>query len=103
MNTTIICGFKTTIADAVCLGRDVTIRDNNGGHFISRRTFKDKRAVTIGTHTWICEHSIVMPGAKIGAGVIVGANSMVSGKIPNFTLVTGSPAEVVDEDIYWKA
>lgn len=44
-----------------------------------------------------------MPGAKIGAGVIVGANSMVSGKIPNFTLVTGSPAEVVDEDIYWKA
>ena len=102
LNTTIICGFKTTIADAVCLGRDVTIRDNNGGHFISRRTFKDKRAVTIGTHTWICEHSIVMPGAKIGAGVIVGANSMVSGKIPNFTLVIGSPAEVVDEDIYWK-
>ena len=41
--------------------------------------------------------------AKIGIGVIVGARSMVYGKLPNFTLAIGSPAEVVDEDIYWKA
>ena len=46
---------------------------------------------------------MIMPGAKVGAGVIVGANSMVSSKVKNFTLVSGSPAQVVDEDIYWKA
>ena len=45
---------------------------------------------------------MVMPGAKIGVGVIVGARSVVSGKLSNFTLATGSPAQVVDEEIYWK-
>lgn len=102
LNATIICGSKIFIDEGVCFGRNVTIRDNNGGHFISRRMFKDKRPVSIGKHSWICEQSTVMPGAKIGAGVIVGACSLVSGKLPNFTLATGNPAVVVDEDIYWK-
>lgn len=102
MQSTIICGEKITLADDVCFGRNVTVRDNNGGHFMSRRTYKDKRAVTIGQHSWLCEQAMVMPGAKIGVGVIVGARSMVSGKLPNFTLASGTPAEVVDEDIFWK-
>lgn len=102
LNATIICGSKIFIDEGVSFGRNVTIRDNNGGHFISRRMFKDKRPVSIGKHSWICEQSTVMPGAKIGAGVIVGACSLVSGKLPNFTLATGNPAVVVDEDIYWK-
>lgn len=103
MQSTIICSNTITIEDFVSLGRNVTIRDNNGGHFMSRRTYKDKRPIVIGQHSWICEQAIVMPGAKIGVGVIVGARAMVSGKLPNFTLATGSPAVVVDEDIYWKA
>ena len=101
-NATIICGDKISIGENVCFGRNVTIRDNNGDHFMSRRTFKSKRPVSIGQHSWICEQSLVMPGSKIGVGVIVGARSMVSGKIPNFTLVSGNPADVVDEDIFWK-
>lgn len=102
INSTIICGDKITIADDVCFGRDVTVRDNSGNHFISRRMFKNKRPVTIGQHAWLTEHVVVMPGSKIGAGVIVSAGSLVSGKLPNFTLATGSPAEVVDEDVFWK-
>ena len=102
MNATIICGSKIYIDEGACFGRNITVRDNNGGHFMSRRTFKDKRPITIGKHSWICEQSTIMPGAKIGSGVIVGACSLVSGKLPNFTLATGNPAVVVDEDIYWK-
>ena len=103
IGTTIICGNHITIGDDVYFGRNVTIRDNNGGHFMSRRIYKDKRPVKIGQHSWLTEQVTVMPGAKIGIGVIVGARSMVYGKLPNFTLAIGSPAEVVDEDIYWKA
>lgn len=102
INATIICGIKITIEEGVCFGRNVTVRDNNGGHFMSRRTFKDKRPVSIGKHSWICEQSTVMPGSKIGTGVVVGACSLVSGKLPNFTLASGNPAVVVDEDIFWK-
>lgn len=103
INTTIICGDRISIGDNTFFGRDVTVRDNNGGHFMSRRMYKDKRPVIIGQHCWITEHSMVMPGAKIGAGVVVSANSVVTGKIPNFVMVKGDPAEVVDEDIYWKS
>lgn len=103
INSTIICGDNIKIEDGVCFGRDVTVRDNSGNHFISRKVYKNKRPVTIGQHSWITEQSIVMPGAKIGTGVVVGAGSVVSGKLPNFTLATGRPAVVVDEDIFWKA
>lgn len=101
--STIICGDHIIIEDDVCFGRNVMVRDNSGDHFMSRRAYKNKRPVIIGQHSWITEQSIVMPGAKIGVGVIVGAGSMVSGKLPNFTLATGRPAVVVDEDIFWKA
>lgn len=103
MCSTIVCGDNVTIGDGVCFGRNVTIRDNSGDHYMSRRTFKNKRAVTIGAHSWLTEQVTIMPGAKIGVGVIVGARSMVRGKLPNFTLAIGSPAKVVDEDIFWKA
>ena len=102
INSTIICGDYIQIGDNVCLGRDVTVRDNNGEHFMSRKVYKIKRPVTIGQHSWLCEQSMVMPGSKIGVGVIVGARSVVSGKLPNFTLASGSPAQVVDEEIFWK-
>lgn len=102
INSTIICGENIKIGDDTFFGRDVTVRDNNGGHFMSRRVYKDKRPVVIGQHCWICEHSMVMPGAKLGAGVVVSANSVVYGKLPNFVLAKGDPAEVMDEDIYWK-
>lgn len=103
INSTIICGDHIDIKDDVCFGRNVTVRDNSGNHFMSRKIFKNKRPVIIGQHSWITEQCIVMPGSKIGVGAIVGAGSMVSGKIPNFTLASGRPAVVVDEDIFWKA
>lgn len=102
IQSTIICGDSIKIDDDVCFGRNVTVRDNNGGHFMSRRMYKDKRPVSICQHAWLTEQVMVMPGAKIGVGVIVGARSTVSGKLPNFTLATGTPAVVVDENIYWK-
>ncbi|MFK2344643.1 hypothetical protein ACIXNK_10355 [Bacteroides fragilis] len=44
-----------------------------------------------------------MPGTKLGAGVIVGARSFVAGgKFKNFTMLSGAPAVVVDEDVFVK-
>ena len=103
INATIICGDHIQIGDNVCFGRNVTVRDNSGEHFMSRKVYKNKRPVSVGQHSWITEQCMVMPGSKIGVGVIVGAGSMVQGKLPNFTLAAGRPAVVVDEDIFWKA
>lgn len=99
---TCISAEKIEFGDNVSFGRDCVVRDNNGGHYISRRGFKNAHPITIGQHCWICESSTLMAGTKLGAGVIIGAKSFVRSSIPSFTMAMGHPAEVVDEDIYFK-
>jgi len=36
-----------------------------------------------------------LPGAKIGEHVTIGANSVVTGEIPSFSVAVGSPAKVI--------
>lgn len=99
---TCISAEKIEFGDHVSFGRDCVVRDNNGGHYISRRGFKNAHPITIGQHCWICESSTLMAGTKLGTGVIIGAKSFVRSAIPSFTMAMGHPAEVVDEDIYFK-
>ena len=99
---TIICGDKIEIGPDVEIGRNVTIRDNNGGHYINRQGYKNTRPVTIGEKAWLCESCTLMPGARVGAGAIVGAKSFVISRVPAHSMVIGSPAQVIDEDIQWK-
>jgi acetyltransferase-like isoleucine patch superfamily enzyme/coenzyme F420-reducing hydrogenase beta subunit len=102
INATIICGEAITLGKYVMLGRDVTIRDNNGNHYIARRGYKNTRPVIIGQHAWLCEGCTVIAGAIIGDGAIIGAKSLVANTVPAFTMVSGVPSTVVDEDVYWK-
>lgn len=99
---TIICGEKIEIDADVQIGRNVTIRDNNGGHYINRQGYKDTRPVIIGEKVWLCESCTLMPGAKVGNSAVVGAHSVVISRVPAHSMVIGSPAKVIDEDIQWK-
>ncbi len=36
-----------------------------------------------------------MPGAELGCGVIVAARAVVRGKIPDFAVVSGNPAQII--------
>jgi acetyltransferase-like isoleucine patch superfamily enzyme len=51
--------------------------------------------VTLGRSVWLPWRVFVMPGATIGDGSVIGANSLVSGEIPPFSLAVGTPARVV--------
>ena len=50
---------------------------------------------TIGNNVFIGMYSIILMGANIGDNVIIGAGSVVSGKIPSNVVVAGNPAKVV--------
>lgn len=102
INATIICGELIELGERVMLGRDVTIRDNSGSHYVAQRGYKNSRPVIIGQHAWLCEGCCIIAGAKVGDGAIIGAHSMVANHIPSFSMVSGVPAQVVDTDIYWK-
>jgi acetyltransferase-like isoleucine patch superfamily enzyme len=51
--------------------------------------------VTLGNSVWLPWRVFVMPGSTIGDGSVIGANSLVSGTIPPYSLALGSPAKVV--------
>jgi acetyltransferase-like isoleucine patch superfamily enzyme len=51
--------------------------------------------VTLGESVWLPWRVFVMPGAKIGDGSVIGANSLVQGEIPPCSLAVGSPAKVI--------
>lgn len=51
--------------------------------------------VTIGRSVWLPWRVFVMPGASIGDGSVIGANSLVAGSIPPSSLAVGSPAKVI--------
>jgi acetyltransferase-like isoleucine patch superfamily enzyme/coenzyme F420-reducing hydrogenase beta subunit len=102
IGTTIICGEQIEIGKNTMFGRHITIRDNNGSHYMNRQGYKNTRPVIIGDKVWLTEQCTVMPGVKIGDGAIIGALSLVIRNVPAHCLASGHPAEVVDEDILWK-
>ena len=99
---TIVCGQRIEIGSDVQIGRNVLIRDNNGGHFINRQGYKNTKPVTIGDKCWLCESSTIMPGVKLGESCIVGAKSFVINSFPANSLISGHPAKTVDKNIIWK-
>lgn len=50
--------------------------------------------VSIGTGSWIGEHAAIL-GVRIGRHCIVGANSVVTSDIPDYCVVSGSPAKII--------
>lgn len=49
----------------------------------------------VGHDVWFGASVMVLPGAHIGNGVIVGAGAVVSGEVPSYSIVAGNPARVV--------
>lgn len=102
INNEIICANSIKIGNYVGMGRNVCIRDNNGGHFINRPFYKDSRPVVIEDKAWICSNVTIMPGVTVGEGAIVGENSFVTENVPPYTMVSGNPAKIVDRDVLYK-
>ena len=53
--------------------------------------------VRIGDYSFIGTGSILMPGARIGCGCLIGAGTVVRGKIPDYSIVIGSPGQIVGD------
>jgi len=99
---TVVCGEHIEFGDRVMIGRNVTVRDNNGSHYINRQGYKNTKPVIIGDKAWLCESCTIMNGVRIGDGAIIGAKSFVISNVPAHAMVSGHPAQIVDEDILWK-
>jgi len=53
------------------------------------------KGIKIGRDVWIGAGASILDGAKIGDGVIVTPNSVVSTNVPDYSIVQGNPAKVI--------
>ena len=95
----IVGHFQITIGNDVWTGHHVYITDQNHGYEdVSRpisQQSQPERPVVIGDGAWLGFGSVVLPGVTIGRHVVIGANSVVTHDIPDYSVAVGVPARVV--------
>jgi acetyltransferase-like isoleucine patch superfamily enzyme len=95
----IVGHLQITIGDDVWTGHHVYITDQNHGYADLDRPISEQvmpeRPVTIGDGSWLGHGTVVLPGATIGRHVVVGANSVVTGELPDNCVAVGVPARVI--------
>jgi acetyltransferase-like isoleucine patch superfamily enzyme len=97
----IVAHHSVEIGDDVFTGPYVYITDQNHGYADPEvpigRQWPTNLAVSIGPGTWLGAGSIILPGARIGRNVVVGAGAVVRGVVPDRCVVAGVPAKIVRE------
>jgi len=115
------CVNDIKIGNDVLLASKIYIGDHNHGCYSfndldlhqnpeippSKRLLSSNASICIEDNVWIGESVSVLPGAHIGRCSIIGANSVVRGIIPPFSIAAGIPAIVVKKychvDQVWKS
>ncbi|NTW83868.1 MAG: acyltransferase [Chlorobiaceae bacterium] len=110
--TMMICTEKITIGDYFMSSWGAIITDNYMGNNLplhARRAllenisrsperqmpFSEAAPVTIEDNVWIGFGALVLPGTSIGRGSIIGCKSVVSGVIPEYSVVAGNPGKIL--------
>ncbi len=87
------------IGDDVTTGPYVYVTDQNHTYEDPTRPitvqWPSTEPVRIGAGSWLGVGCVVLPGTELGRNVVVGANSVVRGRIPDHSVVAGVPATVV--------
>lgn len=61
----------------------------------ARRPGYKLKPVMIGAYTFVGTSCVILPGATIGKGCLIGAGSVVKGDIPDYAIASGNPAKIV--------
>ena len=103
----IACANQISIGSGLLCGSGVLITDHSHGIYSGSavhsspdlrpnlRQLDRTGTVLIGKNVWIGDGAAVLPGAEIGDGAIIGAHSVVTGRIPPRTIAVGSPARPI--------
>lgn len=63
----------------------------------SRWTERDNEPIVLGECSWVGARAVLLAGARLGVGAVVGAASVVDFEVPDYAIVAGNPARVVGE------
>lgn len=90
---------SVSIGDNCMFGPSVKVFDNN--HKFSRQygvaTDLKTAPITIGNNCWLASNVIILKGTTIGDNCVIGAGCVVSGNIPNGSMVKNNQSYSIEE------
>lgn len=97
--SSIVAHRSIVIGDDVWTGPNVYITDMNHGYTdldlpISQQN-QPEDPVSIGDGSWLGHNTVVLPGVTIGKHCVVGAGSVVTDDLPDYSVAVGVPARVI--------
>ena len=109
-NCTIIDVAKVKIGDNCQMAPNVAIYTaGHPLHPVARNSMYEYGiSVTIGDNVWIGGNTVIMPGVHIGSNTVIGAGSVVTRDIPDWSVAVGNPCRVIkkiteeDKKYYYK-
>ena len=86
---------QITIGDRALIGPYVMINDTAYHDVHERGVVPAPQPIVIEDDVWLGAKATVLPGVRIGRGAVVSAHALVTKDVPEFTIVSGVPAQVV--------
>lgn len=91
------------IIDDFCLiHNNVEINETDCGVVLFDTDYPENKNIHIGTHTLVEQGSIIKGSSYIGDESIIKAYSMVKGRFAPLSVISGNPAQIVDNNKCWK-
>ena len=90
-------GGKITIGDYCSISSGVQIYTHHTVEWALTRgkASYEKKSVSIGDCCYFGPYAIITMGSKIGKCCVIGANTLVNSKIPDYSIVYGTPGRIV--------
>jgi acetyltransferase-like isoleucine patch superfamily enzyme len=96
-------GNGIKIGEGVLIAANCTLAPTNHEYRDKHKTIKEQRfmdskgGIVIEDDVWVGANCVILDGSIIRKGAVIGANSMVNGEIPEYSIYVGSPARKVGE------
>jgi acetyltransferase-like isoleucine patch superfamily enzyme len=94
-------GNGITLGEYVLIAANCTLAPTNHEYrdpdvVIRKQGFAPSRGgIVVEDDVWIGANCVLLDGARIGRGAVVGAGSVVRGELPAYSISAGNPAKVV--------
>ena len=99
-------GKNIYIGDECMFAREIMVRNNDGHIILDKETGELLNApedIKIGNHVWVGMRALILKGAEIKDGSVIGAMSLVNKKFDEENiLIAGVPAKKIRSNVEWK-
>ncbi|MHC1738574.1 MAG: DapH/DapD/GlmU-related protein [Ignavibacteriaceae bacterium] len=96
---------KIVIGKRCLFSSNIDIRNGDSHSIIdllSNKRINYAKNITIGNNVWIGKGASILKGVTIGDNSVVGTRSLVTKSFIENSIISGFPAKVIREGIYWR-